>query len=75
LRQLRFAPERPDNITASAASARDEIGHAFAARIRETQTAREMEKIAGDVLPAILIRAARANSRLNVFVSLANSGG
>ena len=53
LRKVRFALERPDNITASAASARDEIGHAFAARIREAKTAKELEKIAEDVLPEI----------------------
>jgi hypothetical protein len=48
-----LALERPDNITASATAARDEIGRAFAARIRETQTAREMKEVAEDVLPAI----------------------
>jgi len=53
LRQVRFALERPDNITASAAAARDEIGRAFAARIRETQTAKEMKQVAEDVLPAV----------------------
>ncbi|HEY0050589.1 MAG TPA: hypothetical protein VGB68_14955 [Pyrinomonadaceae bacterium] len=53
LRQIRFALERPDNITASAVSARDEIGRAVAAKIRETQSARELKKVAEDVLPAI----------------------
>lgn len=53
LRLVRTALERPDNITASAVSARDEIGRAFAARIRETTSAKELEKVAEDVLPAI----------------------
>ena len=53
LRLVRTALERPDNITASAVSARDEIGRAIAARIRETTSAKELEKVAEDVLPAI----------------------
>ncbi|HSK74073.1 MAG TPA: hypothetical protein VK892_20405 [Pyrinomonadaceae bacterium] len=51
LRSVRFALERPDNITASAVSARDEIGRAVAAKIRETESASELKKIAEDVLP------------------------
>lgn len=53
LRAVRTALERPDRITASAATARDEIGRAFAAKIRETKTAEELEKVAEDVLPEI----------------------
>jgi len=53
LRRVRNALERPDNITASAVSARDEIGRAFAAKIRETQTAVQMKIVAEDVLPNI----------------------
>lgn len=53
LRPVRFAIEKPDNITASAASARDEIGAAVAAKIRELDSARELTKVAEDVLPQI----------------------
>ncbi len=53
LRRLRAAIETPDSITASAMSARDEIGRAVAARIRETQDAYELKKVAEDVLPEI----------------------
>jgi hypothetical protein len=52
LRPVRFALEAPDTITASAASARDEIGRAVAARIREAE-AGELSEIAEDVLPEI----------------------
>lgn len=53
LRRLRVAVETPDSITASAMSARDEIGRAVAAKIRETQDAYELKKVAEDVLPEI----------------------
>lgn len=53
LRTVRFALERPDNITASAISAREEIGRAVAARIREIESASELKKVAEDVLPEI----------------------
>jgi hypothetical protein len=53
LRTVRFALEKPDNITQSAVSARDEIGSAFAAKIRETRDAIEMKIVAEDVLPKI----------------------
>ena len=45
--------ERPDSVTASAVSAREEIGRAVAARIREVSDARELKKVAEDVLPEI----------------------
>ncbi len=53
LRTVRMTLERPDNITASAVSARDEIGRAVAAKIRETQTTHELKKVVEDVLPEI----------------------
>src|SRR5438876_6323573 len=53
LRRVRIAVETPDSITASAVSARDEIGHAVAAKIREVESARELKKVAEDVLPQI----------------------
>jgi hypothetical protein len=52
LRPVRFALEAPDTITASAVSARDEIGRAVAARIRGAE-AGELSEIAEDVLPEI----------------------
>src|SRR5437867_12555983 len=51
LRAVRVGLQKPDAITASAASARDEIGHAIADRIRELETARHPQKVAEDVLP------------------------
>ncbi len=51
LRNVRFALEKPDNITASAVSAREEIGRAVAAKIRETNSANELKKVAENVLP------------------------
>src|SRR5436309_14330500 len=53
LRRVRIAVESPDSITASAVSARDEIGRAVAAKIREVEAARELKKVAEDVLPQI----------------------
>jgi hypothetical protein len=53
LRVVRVSLEKPDAITASAVSARDEIGHAIADRIRELETARDLQKVAEDVLPQI----------------------
>ena len=53
LRRVRVAVESPDTITASAVSARDEIGRAFAAKIRETRSAEELAVVAEDVLPEI----------------------
>ena len=51
LRRVRVAVETPDSMIASAMSARDEIGRAVAAKIRETQDAYELKKVAEDVLP------------------------
>jgi hypothetical protein len=53
LRAVRVSLERPDSVTASAVSAREEIGRAVAAKIREVQDARELKKVAEDVLPQI----------------------
>ena len=53
LRGVRFALEKPDNITASAVSARDEIGRAIASKIRETQSAEDLSIVVEDVLPEI----------------------
>jgi hypothetical protein len=53
LRGVRFAVESPDTITASAASARDEIGRAVAFKIREAKSAAELAVVAEDVLPEI----------------------
>lgn len=53
LRLIRSALEKPDSITASAATARDEIGRAVAQRIRQASSAEELSKIAEDGLPYI----------------------
>jgi hypothetical protein len=53
MRRVRVAIESPDSITASAVSARDEIGRAIAARIRETQSADELATVTEEVLPEI----------------------
>ena len=43
LRRVRAAVALPDSITASAVSARDEIGRAVAAKIRETESVHELK--------------------------------
>lgn len=53
LRRVRLAVAAPDSITASAASARDEIGRAVAAKIRETRSAEELSVVTEEVLPEI----------------------
>ncbi len=53
LRAVRLSLERPDSITASAVSAREEIGRAVAQKIREVEDAHELKKVAEDVLPEI----------------------
>lgn len=52
LRPVRYALEAPDNITASAVSARDEIGRAIAAKIREASL-KDLPDVAEEVLPEI----------------------
>lgn len=53
LRVVRSMLEKPDSITASAATAREEIGRAFSQKILETQDAVGMKIIAEEVLPQI----------------------
>ena len=53
LRTVRVSLERPDSITASAVSAREEIGRAVAQKIREVDDARDLKRVAEDVLPQI----------------------
>src|SRR5215204_3279021 len=53
LRTVRNAIVEPDSITASAASARDEIGRAIAAKIREAKSPAELAVVAENVLPEI----------------------
>src|SRR5713226_3685032 len=53
LRPVRVSLERPDSITASAVSAREDIGRAVAAKIREVEDAGELKQVAEDVLPQI----------------------
>jgi hypothetical protein len=53
LRPVRVSLERPDSVTASAVSAREDIGRAVADRIRQVEDARELKQVAEDVLPQI----------------------
>jgi hypothetical protein len=53
LRPVRTTLERPDSITGAAASAREEIGRAIADKIREVEDARDLKRVAEDVLPQI----------------------
>ena len=53
LRSVRVSLEKPDVITASAVSARDEIGRAIADKIRELESASDLKEVAEDVLPQI----------------------
>src|SRR2546423_3313194 len=53
LRPVRTSLERPDSVTASAVSAREDIGRAVADRIRGVEDAHELKKVAEDVLPQI----------------------
>jgi hypothetical protein len=53
LRAVRVSIERPDSITASAVTARQEIGRAIAEKIREVEDAHELKQVAEDVLPQI----------------------
>src|SRR5256712_11404660 len=53
LRSVRVSLERPDSITASAATAREDIGRAVAEKIREVEDADELKRVAEDVLPQI----------------------
>jgi hypothetical protein len=53
LRAVRITLERPDSITASAVSARDEIGRAVGDRIRSVKDAAELKIVTDSVLPQI----------------------
>ena len=53
LRRVRDSLEQPDSITASAVSAREEIGRAMADKIREVEDVRDLKRVAEDVLPQI----------------------
>lgn len=53
MRAVRLTLERPDSITASAVSARDEIGRAVADRIRSVKDAAELKVVAETVLPEV----------------------
>lgn len=53
LKRVRNSIATVDSVTASAESAREEIGRAVASKIRETQDAYELKKVAEDVLPEI----------------------
>jgi hypothetical protein len=53
LRVVRVSLERPDSVTASAITAREEIGRAVADKIREVEGSRDLKRIAEDVLPQI----------------------
>ena len=51
LRIVRNSLENPDAVTQSAISAREHIGMAVADKIRQMKTAKDLEKVAEDVLP------------------------
>jgi len=53
LRVVRRGLERPDVITASAVSAREQISQAMAEKIREMEGAHDLKRVAEDVLPQI----------------------
>src|SRR6476659_8527912 len=51
LRIVRNSLENPDAVTQSAISAREQIGMAVADKIRQMSSAKELKKVAEDVLP------------------------
>lgn len=51
LRVVRNSLERPDAITASAATAREQIGMAIADQVRQMRSGKDLEHVAEDVLP------------------------
>src|ERR1051325_9818559 len=51
LRVVRNSLENPDAITQSAVSAREHIGMAVADKIRQMSSAKDLEKVAEDILP------------------------
>lgn len=52
LRVVRNSLERPDAITASAVSAREQIGLAIADQVRQMRSGKDLEHVAEDVLPS-----------------------
>jgi hypothetical protein len=53
LRVVRRGLEKPDTITASAVSAREQISQAMAEKIRQMESADDLKSVAEDVLPQI----------------------
>jgi len=53
LRAVKHSLERPDEITASAVSAREQISRAVADRIRALQSADDLQTVVEEVLPEI----------------------
>lgn len=53
LRLVRRGLEQPDAITASAISAREQISRALADKIRQMESAKDLETVAEDVLPQL----------------------
>jgi hypothetical protein len=53
MRVVRRSLERPDVITASAVSAREQISQAMADKIRQLETTHDLKRVAEDVLPQI----------------------
>src|SRR4026207_1038815 len=51
LRIVRNSLENPDAVTQSAISAREQIGMAVADKIRQMSSAKDLEKVAEDILP------------------------
>lgn len=51
LRPVRVSLERPDSVTASAVTAREEIGRAVAEKIRDMEGSRDLKRVAEDILP------------------------
>src|SRR5882762_397777 len=50
---VRRGLERPDTITASAVSAREQITRVMAEKIRQMESANDLKEVAEDVLPEI----------------------
>jgi len=53
LRAVKMSIERPDSVTASAVSAREEIGRAVAQKIREVEQTEDLKRVAHEILPEI----------------------
>src|SRR5262245_55083738 len=51
LRIVRTSLERPDEITASAISAREQVAQAVADKIREVDSGKDLKRVAEHVLP------------------------